>query len=149
MIYLQNEKNLKAKTILGYRNSLTLPFKLAFNIILNDEHFKLLTRAQFLTAPSEKQIVPQWSLNHVLEQLTLPKFKVETATDYNLFLKTLFLTALASGNRASELAAISRKNISLLPEQVILPVRERFLFKNQTAERTPPHISFPSLGGPH
>ena len=61
-------------------------------------------------------------------------------------MKTLFLVAVASGNRSSELAAIDRTNIAFRRNGVSLPVLEGFLFKNQTLSHSPSPISFPSLG---
>ena len=57
-------------------------------------------------------------------------------------MKALFLTALAIGNRVSDLAALSRASILISPNrsQVSLPVRPGFLYKNQSISRTPPNI---------
>jgi integrase len=60
-------------------------------------------------------------------------------------LKAIFLTALASGNRASELAARKRSSIIFTPNAVTIPVKRGFLFKKQTRDRLPPEISFPKL----
>ena len=62
-----------------------------------------------------------------------------------LLLKSLCLTALASGNRCSELAHISRRAIVDQGTSITLPLLPRFLFKNQTASRCPPSISFPAF----
>lgn len=67
----------------------------------------------------------------------------------DLFLKTIFLTALASGNRVSELAALTRSTASISPTEVKLFVRQGFLFKNQVLDRTRPPITFPCIGNSH
>ena len=52
---------------------------------------------------------------------------------------------LASGNRCSDLAHLSRHAVIHLGTSFTLPVMPRFFYKNQTAGRTPPPISFPAL----
>lgn len=70
-------------------------------------------------------------------------------------MKTLFLTALATGNRVSELAALSRTAVSIPDnaKKITLPVKPGFLYKNQTMSRTPPNIVIKALlnkdGSPH
>ena len=58
--------------------------------------------------------------------------------------------ALASGNRVSELAALNRSAISFQGNQagVTMPVRQRFLFKNQALNRVPPNVQFSALRTP-
>lgn len=145
LIHLREAKKLSPRTILGYRNSLSTPLKEAFNIDFNNPDFHLLARSQFLSSPPPQKQVPQWSLNHALESLQSPRFRSMNISLRDLFLKTLFLTALASGNRVSELAAITREDISLIGSEVKLKVHRGFLFKNQTLDRAPPAISFPRL----
>ena len=70
----------------------------------------------------------------MLEILSSPRFDTKTASSSDLFLKTLFLTALASGNRLSELAAVTRSGLRLTKEEAFLPTRPDFLFKNQTSK---------------
>ena len=137
-------------TILSYRNSLRVPLNRAFGIDFSHGDFSALAKAQFLANPPRRHIVPQWSLEQallVLEQ----KPALSSLTLKEIFLLTLFLTALASGNRISELAAIDRKAASFAPQlaSVTLPVAAGFLFKNQSAGRTPPNIVIPELGGDH
>ena len=105
-----------------------------------------MARAQFLRKPSTPSRFPSWSLDHALDTLLTRRFENATATPRDLFLKTLFLVALATGNRASEIAACVRNGSRLLPTVGTLAVRASFLFKNQSLSRTPPPISFPGLG---
>ena len=64
------------------------------------------------------------------------------------FLITLFLIAIATGNRSSELASIDRRTISFAPgfKEATLAVVPGFLYKNQSMTRTPPPIVIPALG---
>ena len=73
-----------------------------------------------------------------------------TTNPTNLLIKTLFLTALASGNRASEQATIIRNGLTNNLNKAFLPTRPGFLFKNQSINHPrPPDITFPGLGNNH
>ena len=147
LIYCENDRHLDPRTILNYRSQLRLPILQAFNINLTSENFSLLARSQFLRNPPQKQKIPQWSIDPILEMLSSPRFDTKTALSSDLFLKTLFLTALASGNRVSEFAAITRSGLRLTKEEAFLPTRPDFLFKNQTSKHPlPPDITFPAIG---
>ena len=145
LVSLKDNRNPSPRTILGYRHSLSIPFKEAFDINFSDKDFSLLARAQFYLSPPVQKKIPKWSLNHALETLQAPRFRNNSASLEDLFLKTIFLVAIASGNRCSELAACIREGISFEGNKVTIPTKEGFLFKNQTMERTPPPVSFPSM----
>ena len=103
LVFLRDIKKLSPRTILGYRHSLSIPFKEAFDINFAKRDFSLLAKAQFhLSLPARKKI-PKWSLNDALKTLLSPRFRNSTAFLEDIFLKTIFL--VASGNRCSELAA--------------------------------------------
>ena len=112
LVFLRDNKKLSPRTILGYRHSLSIPFKEAFEINFADRDFSLLAKAQFHLSPPTQRKLPKWSLNHALETLQTPRFRNNTASMEDLFLKTIFLVAIASGNRCSELAACTREGIS-------------------------------------
>ena len=79
--------------------------------------------------------------------LASPEFNtMESSTD-NLLMKTVFLVGLATGNRASEIAAMSRHAISFATDntKVTIPVKPGFLYKNQSLYRTPPNITIKAL----
>ena len=149
LVSLKDNKKLSPWTILGYRHSLSIPFKEAFDINFADKDFSLLAKAQFHLSPPVQKKIPKWSLNHALETLQTPRFRNNSASLEDLFLKTIFLVAIASGNRCSELAACIREGISFEGNKVTIPTKEGFLFKNQTMERTPPPVSFPSMATRH
>ena len=75
---------------------------------------------------------------------SIPQFSEPLDITHQLF-KTLFLVALAAGNRVSELAALDRAAAQFLTNMAVIPVKQGFLFKNQTATHNPPNISFPTL----
>ena len=83
----------------AYRNSLSLPLRLV-GVDLSDWGFEEVRRAVFNTNPLHKRF-PHGNLDKVLELL-----RDHPRNDLEFLEKTLFLTALASGNRMSELAAL-------------------------------------------
>lgn len=150
LIHCEDNRHLDPRTILNYRSQLTLPMLHAFDINLSTDTFSLLARSQFLRNPPLKQKIPQWSIDRILDTFSSPDFEIELASPVNLFLKTLFLTALASGNRASELSASVRTGLSLTDAKAVLPTHPSFLFKNQNPQNpTPPDITFPAIGNAH
>lgn len=75
---------------------------------------------------------------------------MNTDSPTNLVLKTIFLTALASGNRASELAATIREGLIISKDKAVLPTSPDFLFKNKNSQHPrPPDITLPALGRRH
>ena len=147
---LAHSKELSPKTILVYRNSLKLPLLYGFSINTSDREFSLLARSQFLANPPPKKIIPAWNPNKVLSMFEQPQFSNSRATPSRLLMKTLFLVALASGNRVSEIAAFSRAGSKILPgsKKATLAVHPGFLYKNQTMDRTPPNIIINALLNP-
>jgi len=148
LLFLQDERKLKPRTILVYRAALALPLVLAYNIDTSDKEFSLLAKAQFLSQPPTTPKLPSWSLNRALETLSNHPFKPPTSLE-NLFLKTIFLVALASGNRVSELAACVRTGSVISLNHINLAVRSGFLFKNQSILKKPSAITFPAIDLKH
>ena len=136
--------DLAPRTILVHRNALKLPLSAAFDVDLGQEVFSLLARAQFRLNPPTRRLIPSWSLDSALDSLQTKDSSSLSLEE--LLMKTLFLVAVASGNRASELAAIDRSGIVFRRSGVTLPVQEGFLFKNQSLSHSPSPISFPCLG---
>lgn len=145
--YLAKTKSLSPRTVLVYRAALTLPLCYAFGIDTSDREFNLLSRSQFIANPPVKKLIPRWSLSRVLDLLESRDYCGPNTSRLNRLRKTLFLVALASGNRASELAAIERPCIAFSENKakVTLPVRAGFLYKNQRPGHTPPNIQIRAL----
>ena len=113
---------------------------------LTDPHFSLLLKSLFLEKPPVRPQSLRWDLNKVLRFLRAPRFQCSTATEEDLLHKCLILVALATGNRGSELAALSREGLSTQQDGSLrIAVRPGFLYKNQTADRSPPPILIPPL----
>ena len=129
---------------MSYRASLAFPLKIGFNVDVNSKEFSLLAKAQFIARPPAPKVVQEWSLTTALRSLASPQFSEPLDITHQLF-KTPFLVALASENRVSELAALDRAAVQFLPNMAVIPVKQGCLFKNQTATRNLPNISFPTL----
>ena len=143
--HLVSNSQLSPKTTLVYRSALYLPLIHGFNISTKSEEFSLLAKAHFIANPPLRRIVPQWSLTKVLELLSSTRFQSEISLK-DLCLKTLFLLALASGNRCSELSSLDRHSINFSPNgDVTLTVVPNFLYKNERIDNCPPNINFPAL----
>ena len=102
-----------------------------------------LIRALFLKRPPVRKLLPSWSLPAVLEALTKAPFEPLTeASLRDLTIKTVFLVAIASGQRRSALHALSsapghiRQPISahssVSEDKVWCPVRALKYYWHQT-----------------
>jgi len=149
LTFLHEEKHLKAMTIRNVKAALRKPLYLAFGVNTTSEEFQELSKSQFLSDPPAPKPNIDWSLDAIFKQFESRRFRLPRITTEDLLIKCLFLTALASGNRASELANASRSGCSISPTDVSLSVLPGFIYKNQSVDRCPPPISFPTLGGKH
>ncbi|KAK3866535.1 hypothetical protein Pcinc_027948 [Petrolisthes cinctipes] len=107
---------------MNYRNALALPLQLSFGINISHRSFSLLARSQFLRRPPPAKKVPTWSIDTALVTFSRPEFDPLEASTEKLLLKALFLTALATANRASELASTIREGITVTNGQATLHV---------------------------
>ena len=136
-------KFLVPRTIPNYRSALKWPLEETFGIYFSHPDFSCLAMGLFHLSPPATPVVPQWNLLEVL--YFYEGVDQHSCSAQRLLLKTLCLTALASGNRCSELAQLYHRAIVDLGTSLTLPMMHRFLYENQTAIRTPPPISFPNL----
>ena len=138
-------KGLSARTVLTIRAALALPLLEGLGIDLDHRHFHMLAKAAFRKKPPMTRVVPSWSLDEALE--VLAKIPQESLGPREILYKAIFLTAVASSNRSSELAAIDRERIELRQSSIVLPVKPGFLFKNQGQFHSPTLIEIPDLPG--
>jgi len=144
---LKLEKGFASQTIAAYKSALSFPLREAFGLDLSSEHFSLLLKSIFLDKPPSRPNVIRWDLCKVLRLLRSTRFNSPNITLEDLLSKTLFLTALATGNRVSEIAAFSREGCTQRQDgSMVLAIRPGFLYKNQTAARTPPPVIVKPLG---
>ena len=127
-----HESGLAPGTITTAKSGLNLVFYYGFKMDLNDRIFASIPKACAKLRPAEAPYMLSWSLNKVL------KLASETENDscpiQLLLRKTLFLVALASGARVSELDALSRDKGFVQFEHtgsVKLSPHKLFLAKNE------------------
>lgn len=141
-------EKISTNTILVYRNAIKLPISRAFNISTEDVEFKLLSKSFFIKRPPVNNILPSWELDKVLCLIKTARFNTEPIAEKDALMATLFLIALASGNRVSEISALQRSKLAFSRnnQTVTIPVRKGFLFKNQRQNKKPPNIVIQALG---
>ena len=127
LLFLRWVKGLSVSAVKGFRSMLTSVFK--YRLPELSDHFLLsdLIRSFELERPVRPPCPPSWDLCRVHEYLRGPVFEPLASKDLRtVTCKVLFLLALATAKRVSELQALSRsvafcgKNLSLsyLPEFV-------------------------------
>ena len=119
--------------------------------ISKDENLTRLLDRFHRDKPKGRRGVPSWNLSLVLQQLTKAPFEsIRKASLKHLTLKTVFLLALGSGKRCSEIHAWLYKNIRYQENwsQVSLYPSPSFLFKNLLAREglASGPSSYPGLG---
>ena len=101
--------------------------------ITTSRPLKLLIEGMSNERPRLRNIWPSWDLPKVLEFLGGPPFEpLQSASLRDLTLKTLFLIAVASGRRCSELHALAINSFMVFSHDgVTLYFRPGFLAKNE------------------
>ena len=144
ILYLFEVKNLQPSTIDGYRSAIA--DKLG-NVTLNiskDDNLTRLLDSFHRDRPKGRRSIPSWNLSLVLHQLTKAPFEPLTeASLKHLSFKTVFLLALGSGKRRSEIHAWQNKNIRHQSDwsKVSLFPSPSFLSKNQLAKEGPESVA--------
>ena len=111
LLHLFKERKLQPSTIEGYRTAIA---DKVGNDILNISKTENLTRlldSFHRDKPKDRWGVPSWNLLQVLLQLTKAPEPMRKASLKHLTFKTVFLLALGSGKRRSEIHAWLYKNI--------------------------------------
>ena len=108
-MFLFNVKQLNPRTIKGYRSAIssTISSCGSRTEFAHSAELASLIRSFQLERPPRRKVAPQWNLSLVLQALLKPPFEPIARCDLkSLTLKTIFLVALASGRRRSELHAL-------------------------------------------
>ena len=148
LLYLFQDRRLQPGTIDGD----TLIADKLGNSPINvskDENLTHLLDSVHRDRPKGRRGIPSWNLSLVLHQLTKAPFEpLKEASLKHLSFKTVFLLALGSGKRRSEIHAWLHKNIRLQSDwsKVSLYPSPSFLSKNQLAKEG--SDSFTSPGPP-
>ena len=112
LMYLFEERKLQPSTIDGYRSAIADKLGNSTLNISKDENLTRLLDSFHRDRPKGRRGVPSWNLSLVLHQLTKAPFEpIKEASLKHLTFKTVFLLALGSGKRRSEIHAWQNKNI--------------------------------------
>ena len=93
-------------TVKSYKAALRELVRLAFDLDLQDDEFYKIIRSLLLCRPAPSPGRLSWSLENVLSNLA--QVDPEQSSIKDLLDKTIFLIALASGGRISEISALRR-----------------------------------------
>ena len=140
LLHLLQEKNLQPSTIDGYRSAIADKLGNASLNISKDENLTCLLDSFHRDRPKGRRGFPSWNLSLVLHQLTKPPFEpLRKASLKHLTFKTVFLLALGSGKRRSEIHAWLNKSIRYQDDwsKVSLYPSPSFLAKNNLAKESP------------
>ena len=139
LLFLFREKHLQPSTIDGYTTAIADKVGNDKINISQDENLTRLLDSFHRDKPKGRQGIPSWNLSLALHQLTKPPFKpLRKASLKHLTFKTVFLSALGSGKRRSEIHAWVHKNIRHQDwSKVSLYPSPGFICKNQLAKEGP------------
>jgi len=152
LLYLFKEEKCQISTIAGYRTAIaqTLPFVNGTQVGADPTLSRLIKNFK-VSVPPRVVRVPDWDLNVVLDALMKapfepPKWDTPERKKLTTF-KTVFLVALATGARRSEIHALSRHSRDLVFSKKGVSVRTKpqFLAKNQLPDHDPGPFFIKSL----
>ena len=144
LMYLFEDKKLQPSTIDGYRSAISDKLGDTTVNISKDDNLTRLLESFHRDRPKGRRGVPSWNLSLVLHQLTKAPFEpLREASLKHLTFKTVFLLALGSGKRRSEIHAWQHKNIRHQSDwsKVSLFPSPSFLSKNQLAKEGPESVA--------
>ena len=144
LMYLFEQRKLQPSTIDGYRSAIADKLGNATLNIGKDENLTRLLDSFHRNRPKGRRGIPSWNLSLVLHQLTKAPFEpIKEASLKHLTFKTVFLLALGSGKRRSEIHAWQSKNIRHQSDwtKVSLYPSPSFLSKNQLAKEGPDSVA--------
>ena len=144
LMHLFEDKKLQPSTIDGYRSAIADKLGNTTVNISKDDNLTRLLESFHRDRPKGRRGIPSWNLSLVLHQLTKSPFEpLREASLKHLTFKTVFLLALGSGKRRSEIHAWQHKNIRHQSDwsKVSLFPSPSFLSKNQLAKEGPESVA--------
>ena len=146
LTYMFKNKGAALSTIKGYRAMLAAVFKFPLPEISSSPILKDLIRSFEISAPRPIFPPPPWDLDKVLEFLSGPPFEpLERASFPDKTKKALFLLAMATAKRVSELQALSF-SVSFQGEDLVLYYDPFFRAKTESViNPLPRSVIVPSL----
>ena len=146
LTYMFKSKGAALSTIKGYRAMLAAVFKFPLSEISSSPILKDLVRSFEISAPRPVFPPPPWDLDKVLQFLSDPPFEpLARASFLDKTKKALFLLAMATAKRVSELQALSF-SVSFQGEDLVLYYDPFFRAKTESVTNPLPRsIIVPSL----
>ena len=144
LLHLFQDKKLQPGTIDGYRSAIADKLGNSTINVSRDENLTRLLDSFHRDRPKGRRGIPSWNLSLVLHQLTKAPFEpLKESSLKHLTFKTVFLLALGSGKRRSEIHAWLHKNIRHQSDwsKVSLYPSPSFLSKNQLAKEGPDSVA--------
>ena len=144
LLHLFQDKKLQPGTIDGYKSAIADKLGNSTINVSKDENLTRLLDSFHRDRPKGRRGIPSWNLSLVLHQLTKAPFEpLKEASLKHLTFKTVFLLALGSGKRRSEIHAWLHKNIRHQSDwsKVSLYPSPSFLSKNQLAKEGPDSVA--------
>ena len=144
LLYLFEDRKLQPSTIDGYKSAIADKLGNSPFNISKDENLTRLLDSFHRDRPKGRRGIPSWNLSLVLHQLTKAPFEpIQEASLKHLTFKTVFLLALGSGKRRSEIHAWQNRNIRHQSDwlKVSLYPSPSFLSKNQLAKEGPDSVA--------
>ena len=134
-LFLHKEKEFSPSTLAVYRTAIASTIKSTGGPdFSHNAALSAMLRNFKIERPPTRRLVPQWSLSLVLKGLQQSPFEPLSSVSLKaLTYKTVFLIALASGSRRSEIHALgsSKELLSISKTEAVLRTRPGFLAKNQ------------------
>ena len=114
LMYLFEDRKLQPSTIDGYRSAIADKLGNSTLNISKDENLTRLLDSFHRDRPKGRRGIPSWNLYLVLYQLTKAPFEpIKEASLKHLTFKTVFLLALGSGKRRSEIHAWQKQKYQI------------------------------------
>ena len=115
LLHLFQDRKLQPSTIDGYRLAIADKSGNSTINVSKDENLIRLLDSFHRDRPNDRRGIPSWNLSLVLYQLTKAPFKpLKEASLKHFTFKTVFLLAVGSGKRRSEIHAWLHKNVRLV-----------------------------------
>ena len=144
LLYLFQDRKLQQSTTDGHRSDITDKLgNLPINVS-KDENLTRLLDSLHRYKPNGRRGIPSWNLSLVLQRLSkAPLEPIKDASLKHLTFKTVFLLALASRKRRSEIHAWLNKNNRQQSDwsKVSLYCSRNFLSKNRLAKEGPDSVA--------
>ena len=144
LLHLFQDMKLQPGAINSYRSAIADKLGNSTINVSKDENLTRLLDSFHRDRPKGRRGIPSWNLSLVFHQLTKAPFEpLKEASLKHLIFKTIFLLALASGKRRSEIHAWLHKNIRHQSDwsKVSLYPSPSFLSKNQLAKEGPDSVA--------